>query len=245
MAGALGRRTPETWEHVEKYPFAAVQPTTVASVNRVLRLPIFHREWDQGREGACVGFGTSMMMSIINEAEARAALHLPYMHRYEPRWLWNEAKKVDEWDDTNPGDDNGTSVNAATRVLREQGHRRVIRDRVRDPVRAEGISVNRWANSVDEVRTAIASGTPCSIGVNWYSNFDDPVQEGIYSWIGRGSLGSIRGGHCVCVYGASDTRQAVRIKNSWGTSYPLVWMPYTTFARLIQEDGEVTLVTDR
>lgn len=28
-------------------------------------------------------------------------------------------------------------------------------------------------------------------------------------------LGGIRGGHCVCVYGASDRRQAVKFVNNW------------------------------
>ncbi len=246
MAGALGRRTPDSFNHVEKYPFSAVQPLSTISVNRSLRLPYWHKTWDQGSEGACVGFGTSMMLSIINEAQARAALHLPYSHRYDPHWLWNQAKIVDEWPDTNPGDNNGTSVHAGCDVLRTQGHVRVISGKDRAPNVAEGISTNRWATSVDEVRTAISLGIPCSIGVNWYSNFDNPMlaSDG-KNWIGKGSLGSIRGGHCVCIYGAWDKYQAVCIKNSWGGSYPLVWMPYTTLARLIAEDGEVALVTDR
>lgn len=246
MPGTLGRRIPPDFNHVEKYPFSAVQPLTAVSVNRSLRLPYFHSTWDQGREGACVGYGTSMMMSIINEAQARASLKTPYTHRYDPRWLWNEAKKVDPWPDTNPGDDNGTSVSAACDVLRDQGHVRVVGgvDRPVDP--SQGISTNRWASSVDEVRTAISLGIPCSIGINWYTNFDSPQidSSGRY-WIGKGSLGSVRGGHCVCIYGAWDKYQAVRIKNSWGGAYPLVWMPYTTLQRLINEYGEVALVTDR
>jgi hypothetical protein len=38
----------------------------------------------------------------------------------------------------------------------------------------------------------------------------------------------------------------VRILNSWGRGYPhRVWMPDETLQRLIDEDGEVALVTDR
>lgn len=246
MAGALGRRTPENFDHVEKYPFSAVQPLTAVSVNRSLRLPSFHSTWDQGREGACVGYGTSMMMSILNEGQARASVTKPYTHRYDPRWLWNQAKIVDEWSDTNPGDDNGTSVSAACDVLRTKGHVRVSYGKDQPVSLTEGIVTNRWAGSVDEVRTAISMGIPCSIGVNWYSNFDNPQidSSGRY-WIGKGNLGSIRGGHCVTVYGAWDKYQAVRIKNSWGGAYPLVWMPYSTLQRLINEQGECTLVTDR
>lgn len=246
MPGALGWSPPKDTTHQSTYAFRAVQPLTAVSVNRSLRLPGFHSTWDQGREGACVGFGTSMMLSIINEAQARAGATKPYTHRYDPRWLWNEAKKIDPWADTNPGDDNGTSVMAACDVLRNQGHVRVIRG-VDKPVDiSEGIVANRWASTIDEVRTAISMGIPCSIGVNWYSNFDNPAKDssGRY-WVGKGDLGSVRGGHCVCIYGAWDKYQAVRVKNSWGGSYPLVWMPYSTLQRLINEDGEVALVTDR
>lgn len=240
----LGRRIPEDWTHVEKYPLRLASITPV--VNKVLRLPSFHKDWDQGSEGACVGFGTSMMLSIINEGEARTAATLPYTHRYDPWWLWNEAKKIDEWADTNPGDSNGTSVRAACDVLREQGHMRVIRGANKPVSLQEGISENRWATTTDEIRTCIGRGVAVSIGVNWYSAFDNPEFYNNSWWIARaGSLGTVRGGHCVCVYGASDSRQAFRVKNSWGGSYPLVWMPYTVMGRLLNEYGEATLVTDR
>lgn len=232
MSGTLGRRIPTDFDHVAKYPFSALMDTTVATVEKRLKLPHWHWQHDQGREGACVGYGSSMMMSIMN-----------HNHKYDCRWLWNEAKKIDEWSDTNPGDDNGTSVRAACDVLRVQGH---VRVRQSLPALEEGISANRWALTVDEIRTAISQGIPCSIGVNWYSNFDSPVKTNkVDYFIGRGDLGDIRGGHCLCIYGASDRRQAFRLKNSWGRSYPLVWLPYETMQRLIDEQGEATLVTDR
>ena len=111
MSG-LGRRVPSDWEHVSKYPLRAVQPETVQTVERILYRPTkpWREFYNQGQEGACVGFGSSEMMSILNH------------RRYDARWLWNEAKKIDEWPDTNPGDDNGTSVRAAMDVLRTEGH---------------------------------------------------------------------------------------------------------------------------
>lgn len=226
----LGRRKPGDFEHVEKYPFSMVAPESVTVVNKTLKLPSWHWTHDQGGEGACVGYGDSMMMSLLNKK------------RYNPEWLWNEAKKVDEWPDTNPGDDNGTSVRAACDVLRDQGHCLV---KTTYPLKAEGIQTNRWAVNVDEMRTGLSKGIPIAIGVNWYENFDNPVKKGKEDFIGIGDLGSIRGGHCVCIYGASDKRQAFRVKNSWGKSYPLVWLPYKTMQRLLDEDGEATLVVDR
>lgn len=124
-------------------------------------------------------------------------------HRYDARWLWNEAKKVDEFPDTNPGDDNGTSVHAAMDVLRVQGHVRTSGGKDAKPNVAEGISANRWATKVPEI-----------LGV---------LQSPLYVQLG-----------------------AVPILNSWGKGYPHeVLMPLETLQRMLDEEGEATMVTDR
>ena len=234
----LGRRTPQDFDHVEKYPLTAPTvpampvPVTIGVnwytnfdnpekdnrgrwwIGRDKNLGSIRgghcvclepgdpstpgaseqdiNSWwgfyDQGAEGACVGFGSSRMMSLLNRK------------RYDARWLWNEAKKVDEWPDTNPGDDNGTSVRAAMDVLRARGHAPWGKG---SPVAAEGISANRWARSVDEVLEALKSP-------------------------------------------ASERMGAVRLLNSWGAGWPhRVWLPFETLQRLLDEEGEATVVTDR
>src|SRR6185436_20196829 len=146
--------------------------------------------YDQGAEGACVGFGSSRMMSLLNR------------RRYDARWLWNQAKRIDEWPETNPGDDNGTSVKAAMDILRREGHK--LWQGNGQVKLSEGISANRWASSVDDV-------------------------------------------HGVLQNGVADRLGAVPPLNSWGRDgYPhVVWMPDETFDRVIREDGEVAVATDR
>lgn len=207
----------------------------VTKVEKTLTMPAWaHLFYDQGNEGACVGFGSSQMMSILNK------------RRYDARWLWNQAKIVDEWPDTNPGDDNGTSVRAAMDVLRNQGHVRVYNKQDLPVNPAEGIQENRWATQVDELRFSISQGIPVAIGINWYDGFDYPRKTGISSDYWVNVSGAVRGGHCVCVVGASDRRQACCFTNNWGQSYPRkVYVSYSNMQRLIQEDGEATLVTDR
>jgi hypothetical protein len=254
MPGPLGRRVPTDWRHYEKFPLTAdtlpEEPRPVAigvSWYRDFDTPVKKgnsywigldsqnlgtlrgghcvclesgdglngdgsvtrqmqdgRGWwdfyDQGREGACVGFGCSRMMSLLNRK------------RYDARWLWDWAKATDEWNETNPGDDQGTSVRAACEILRSRGHVRwspSYQDRAyqeRDaeiPASDEGIMTYRWARTVDEV-------------------------------------------HAVLKSPSSDRLGAVRILNSWGRNYPhRVWMTDETLQRLIDEDGEVALVTDR
>ena len=250
-------------EHVARYPFSARFAETVSSVERALSLPYWHWTHDQGKEGSCVGHGGAMERAICNTIQNKK-LGLTYPgRRYNPIQIWNEAKRIDEWPDTNPGDDEGTSVRAAYDVLRTLGPARVTSMKLENnvpvpygekpPDPAEGVAVTRWARNVDEVRTAISKGLPVTLGVNWYSKFDNPiVPEGrTWYWIGvnsksqPASLGYVRGGHCVTIYGASDRLQAVRIKNSWGRDYPLILCPYTVLQRLINEQGEAALVTDR
>lgn len=250
---ALGRRTPTDWSHYDKYPLTAgtvpTSPVPVAiginwytnfdnpvkdskgrywigkgnlgsirgghcvciepgdqldSAGKVTRrLQDSSSWWDfynQGAEGACVGFGCSRMMTLLNRK------------RYDARWLWDWAKKTDEWSDTNPGDDNGTSVHAACTILASKGHvawaskyaNNTWQQRDNEtPVSSEGLSVYRWANTTDQVMQVIKSP-------------------------------------------ASEAMGAVRILNSWGKDYPeRVWMPLATLQRLISEDGEVVLATDR
>ena len=234
----LGRRVPKDFDHVEKYPLSAAttpaMPVPVClGVNwytnfddpvkdswgrwwigryvqnlRSVRgghcvcvepgdpstpgaseqdINSWYGFYDQGAEGACVGFGASRMMSLLNRK------------RYDARWLWNQAKMIDEWSDTNPGDNNGTSVRAAMDVLRRQGH---VPWGKQSPVAAEVISANRWARTVPEVLDALKSP-------------------------------------------ASERMGAVRILNSWNGAYPhRVWVPFETLQRLLDEDGEATIITD-
>lgn len=225
----LGRLIPTDFEHVERFPLTAAtvpatptpavmgcswytnfdQPVKETGANRwwigrgdlgtvrgghcvalapgkLADLASWWEFYDQGSEGACVGFGSSRMMSLLNRK------------KYDAQWLYKRAQQFDEW----PGTDyEGTSVRAALDVLREEGHRRPGK---LDPVRSEGISANRWATSVDEV-------------------------------------------HRVLQNTVGDRLGAVGILNSWGRDgYPhVVWLPDAALQRLIDEQGEVGLVTDR
>ncbi|ASR37709.1 hypothetical protein BAY61_24920 [Prauserella marina] len=245
----LGRFIPDDWRHVERYPLSALaveqQPTAVPVVIGVNWYTEFdtpvqdgtskewfiarggsgslttvrgghcvclepggdqdRQEWrvfyDQGSEGACVGFGWSRCMTILNKGELYAA-----------RWLWDRAKETDEWPQTNPGDDEGTSVRAAAEILVSAGHvdwetgyagddYRERADYTPDP--GDGLTAFRWAADVDEVHRV---------------------------------LGNARG----------DELGAVTILNSWGEDYPeRVWLPDDVLDRLIQEDGEIAIPTDR
>ena len=231
----LGRRPlPEgETKHLEKYPLR--MPTTVTQVEQFLPLPYSYRpKYDQGSEGACVGFALSWAMSILNR------------RFYSAMDLYRQAQRQDEW----PGESySGTSVRAGCDVLRERGHKLLHRhNHVHDWDPAHGIQRNEWASSVDDIRTCIANGVPVVLGIDWMSNFNRPILKGREYWIGEGDLGQVLGGHAICAYAASDRRQAIKLVNSWGTDYPYVWLPYDTLQRLlngIKWPGEATVIVDR
>ena len=244
----LGRFIPDDWAHIESYPLTALAPEARPSRQPVVIGVNWYREFDtpekdansaeywvarggvktltrvrgghcvclepggrpdqeawwrfynQGAEGACVGFGWSRCMSILNK------------EIYAARWLWDRSKETDEWPETNPGDENGTSVRAAAEILAQRGHvdwgTSMDDDNVSERARytaesGNGIVRFRWARSVDDVHAVL--GNP-----------------------------------------EADQLGAVPFLNSWGTNYPhRVWMPDDVLARLMDEEGEIAVPTDR
>ncbi len=231
----LGRRPlpPGDDAHLLKYGLRAVQRSTVDRVEQTLPLPYGYRaKYDQGREGACVGFSLSWVTSINNR------------QFYDAQWLYETARRTDEW----PGEDySGTSLRAGCQALLDLGHRRIYRGT--QPERPEhGISAFRWARTVDEIRTAIAGGQPVTLGIEWLESFYEPVQIGRDYWIGTALADRIVGGHAITIYGASDRRQAVKLVNTWGAGYPLVWLGYKTLETLLaglESPGEAVVLMDR
>lgn len=105
-------------------------------------VPTWWKFYDQGVEGACVGFAASRMMSLLNRK------------RYAAFWLYHEAQKIDEWEGT---DYQGTSVRAALDVLRTRGHCRIRNGETDMEALGDGIRENRWATTITEVLDALHS----------------------------------------------------------------------------------------
>lgn len=241
----LGRLIPDDWEHVDKYPLSSLSEDLIPKRVPVVIGVNWYREfdtpqkdnrffgdywikgpltrirgghcvclepggyldsyawynfYDQKNEGACVGFGWSRAMSILNRT------------RYSAWWLWDRAKEIDQWSDTNPGDSNGTSVRAAGKILAGKGHVPWVNTMTGHSVTArdgyssklsEGILKYRWATSVDDIHRVL--GNP-----------------------------------------KADKLGALPILNSWGKGYPRrVWFPDSVIDRLMREDGEFSIPTDR
>jgi hypothetical protein len=240
MSKPLGRIVPPDFEHVEKYPLSALPtaetPTDVPvpiGVNWYTsfdtpkqrpdgswHLPDVEKGEDlgtvrgghgpclepmgavkknrtavwkfynQGEEGACVGFGHSHAQTILHGAT------------YDAFWLYDEARRLEG---KYPAGE-GTTCRAAADVLRTIGLRastaEVCERGVDDgPVEASlGITAIRWATTAEEVCAALAR----------------------------------------------PNAAALPLVNSWGENYPeVVWLPVATLARLLAEEGEAGVYTER
>lgn len=110
------------------------------------------RWYNQGAEGACVGFGWSRAMSLLNR------------RAYQAYWLYRAAQKLEG----DPAGTEGTTVRSGAEVLRAAGHvrrRPLARLQMDDqalvgdaPSPVDGIGAYRWALSIDELLGAL--GTP-------------------------------------------------------------------------------------
>lgn len=204
----LGRRIPTTWEHVEKYPLLATtvpdEPMPVifgtnwyeafdrpeydrserrwwvgrnANLGRIRGghayagkpdgVRDYHGWWDyydQGTEGACVGTAASRAMTWTDRV------------RFDWHWLYREAQLVDSWAETPP--EEGTSVRAAIDILRTKGHRRTWSTHTYDTDPKHGVSVNRWAQSMEDVYAVLKSPRLEAQGVVAFANSWGRLRDG-------------------------------------------------------------------
>ena len=112
--------------------------------------------YDQGQEGACVGFAASRAMSWTDRA------------RFDARKLYREAQLLDPWPETPP--EEGTSVSASIDVLRTRGHWRTWGNHTYDADPKYGVSVNRWARSMEDVYAVLKSPRLEAQGVVAFAN---------------------------------------------------------------------------
>lgn len=245
----LGRKIPTSWEHLDLYPLRALIAAAELLIppdgtEKGLGLPWWWKSHDQGSRSSCVGHGLSAERSITNHRQRLLATGQDLTYRYDSPWLYDEALKVDEW----PGEaDEGTSLRAGYDVLVMQGHRRVQRG-VSGPITYEhGVTTYRWAQNVDEIRAAIFANRAVAIGVSWYYSMFLPFQKepGGEHWVSIAPSSKVAGEHCVCLYRFSDRRESFRIMNSWGADWPPSWLSYADMERLLSEQGEAAVVTDR
>jgi len=196
------------------------------------KVPTFWTEGvvlDQGREGACVGYGWTAELL----AEPFAPVQQPLVASAESyaTLAYRRAKLVDDF----PGEDySGTSVLAGAKIMQEDGH----------------IERYRWCFGVSDVRDTILTLGPVVIGIPWYESMYSVGADHVVS-IG----GDLVGGHCLIVTGYhpefvidGKREQVFRWRNSWGASYGhdgSAYIKYSDLAALLRGGGEACIPEGR
>lgn len=105
--------------------------------------------WDrynQGQEGACVGFGTCRAMSLLNRAF------------YDAPWTYHQAQLRDD----EPGEDyDGTSVDAGMQVAKVLGLKTPAWSA---PRLSQGIKEYRWTSDIDEMISVMGAESYRKVG---------------------------------------------------------------------------------
>jgi len=230
--GPLGRRPPTDWEHVDKYPLAALplqdRPRFVSSPIGVNWYPEFDSP-EKGRDG-------KWRIKTPGPGSRARGGHcicvLPGGYRDLASW----------WDFYNQGQEGACVGFGISRAMSQLNRKRY-----------DARWLYRWAQDHDE----------------WW---DTPPQEGTSVRAGLDGLRTV--GHVVVrngraatqpdpAEGISANRWATNIQdwllalgrlgatevplaNSWGRRYPrVVWLPVEAAERLLREDGEFSIITDR
>lgn len=86
-------------------------------------------------------------------------------------------------------------------------------------------------STLADIKNAISMHLPVEMGFNVYTSFETAFDNGT---IFKKVSGQLLGGHAIVIIGYDDSKNAVLIQNSWGTSggdatYPgCMWLDYST-----------------
>lgn len=166
---------------------------------------------DQGREGACTGFGEEHVRALSPYPQATTD---EQAHR-----VYRRAQVLDEW----PGEDyEGSSVNGAMKAAREFGL----------------ITNWWWCFNLSEVRHALSYHGAVEFGTWWWRDMWDTDADGFIRPTGEkvgGHAWALSG------YNMLNGSRRYRMENSWGPEWGDnggAWIWEEDLTQLLLDDGE-------
>ena len=211
-------------------------PVTEVSNGVTTNLVTFY---NQGNTGTCIGFSGSILTTVRNSTAQLAK-------KYNGIELYKQCRRIMG---ANPNDLNGgASMPSVGKALRDWGHMLVLGNANQPVSKDEGIEGYYWGTSAADARLAISQGKPAHFGIYWYQAFQSPKLINGEYWIGwqsPASWGKIMGGHGIGMIEWSDSRNAGKLKNSWGPNYPEVWISASAINELLKVKGELMVCNDR
>lgn len=180
-------------EQNARHRFAALDCYSLAAARNSIarRLTIPHL--DQGREGACTGFGAAHVLATTPDAAT--------MTNAVAQRIYEQARREDEW----PGEAyDGSSVNGAMHAARTLGW----------------ISAWRWIHTPAELRHALSYHGAVEAGSDWLEGMWEPDADGYLTAAGRVVGGHA---YSVARYRPAPSRGSTAldywIDNSWSDAW--------------------------
>lgn len=218
----------------------AVTPTLGVLPPRVDHSDSFPAPGDQGPQGSCVGWAVTYLKGYQERVERKWTTWSPD-RLFSPAYIYNQLNRTQDCS-------GGTFIAEALNLVRREGSATQASfpyrpnscsaqpdATVRQLARPYAIADWRRVNVQDdtEIKSHIASGFPVLIGAMVDDAF---MQLGGQVYQARGGL--VRGGHAMVAVGYDDTRSAIKLLNSWGTSWGQSgygWMSYAMFKAVVRE----------
>ncbi|MBI4845050.1 MAG: C1 family peptidase [Candidatus Omnitrophica bacterium] len=173
---------------------------------------------DQGDEGTCVGFASTVGMKEYQEL-----LDYEKLVELSPRFVYSECKKIDGMPQAE-----GTTIRAAMQVLEDKGVCREnfwpYQPRQKDKAKknaaadAKKFCIKTYARilNLNELRLSLATKGPCVIGVEVFEGMMG-TKTGLVPMPKKNE--NTLGGHAICPVGYDDTKKLVKFKNSWSDKW--------------------------
>jgi hypothetical protein len=180
---------------------------------------------DQGKEGACVGFG------ITHELAAAPSPVPGLTAQYAREKIYWEAQKIDgQPGGAYPGAVpvyEGTSVLAGLKTAQKLGW----------------MDSYRWAFGIDDLILGVGHNGPAVLGIPWYQGMMTPDSKGVIR-----PTGKLSGGHCILTRGVDVLHERFRLPNSWGRPWGIdgeCFISFSDMDRLLHDDGEAAFFVGR
>ncbi len=195
---------------------------------------------DQGSQGSCVGWAVGYALKSFQERRERQWTSWDDTRRMSPAFIYNQVKVGGCKDGARIADALDLLTSTGSAAWSDQPYSENACDDLPSALARQNAGVNRVAawfrvNPQDRqaIKSSIAAGIPVVVGMRIDDRFN-MLRSG-QTWRGGGIPG---GAHAMVVVGYSDSRDAVKVINSWGTDWGdggFGWIDFGTFRAVTRE----------
>ncbi|NVO12205.1 MAG: C1 family peptidase [Bacteroidales bacterium] len=177
---------------------------------------------DQGGEGSCVSFGTTYDGRSIDWQAGHPAAWSQSLNIFSPEFVYNQIK-------ARKACSSGAYVTAGLDLLKSKGVCRWSLMPYTDVSCTTMPNATQLADALNYKIAGYSTVTRTTAGIKAQLDAGKPVivagnVNSAFEYLANGAVlttfvGSSLGGHCYCVVGYDDTKNAFKFMNSWGTSW--------------------------